>query len=502
MNIKLHVLVVLLAVWTRCCPATGLGLQRAERELQQLAMCPEGCDTESPGSCVHDGTTGGFLCMACKVSTGRIAAADGTCGCRPGYYLAQGSCALCLLGSFCPGGSAAQSTAQACGDNLTTINKGSTSSFDCVTEPGFRLVSSTGTAAGCLPDTYNPGKNRLTECIPCPASFSTNTGEKKKSVYDCLLMPGWRAIRNFNAVRCAKGQYREGFVRFSTDVACSLCPSGTDTERSVSTSLADCRVLLPGWRWTGGQQQANSQAEQCPWHRFCPGGVAAAVSDGSRACPSGLWTKQKGAASERDCLVPPGHFLSKTGPTPQIEPCSTGEQSPTTKPGGYQPLWLDAANIRQGQGLVFDSSISRPASRPAFRAVFCSGNHYGTAAERRYNLTLRICKSCPPGTGTNATDCDESRSQCPNTATGGFFSIAACRYPSGATCGSIQGGSMPARNVTCTRPLVLHAGKASQNITGMTQVEATNECCCQPTCNSTANIALGGQCGDVSDACG
>jgi hypothetical protein len=52
------------------------------RQLLQQWMCDEGCELNSvaPGSCVFDGTTGFTLCKACKQSTGKVPAADGSCG--------------------------------------------------------------------------------------------------------------------------------------------------------------------------------------------------------------------------------------------------------------------------------------------------------------------------------------------------------------------------------------------------------------------------------------
>jgi hypothetical protein len=52
-------------------------------------------------------------------------------GCQAGQYLALGSCVPCQKGSYCLGGTAAESVSTPCGPNLDTINLGSKESKDC-----------------------------------------------------------------------------------------------------------------------------------------------------------------------------------------------------------------------------------------------------------------------------------------------------------------------------------------------------------------------------------
>lgn len=55
-----------------CCRLAGRGLK------QQMA-CPDGCDVDAPGSCVFGPKLSG-VCYTCLKDTGRVPAADGTCG--------------------------------------------------------------------------------------------------------------------------------------------------------------------------------------------------------------------------------------------------------------------------------------------------------------------------------------------------------------------------------------------------------------------------------------
>jgi hypothetical protein len=55
-----------------------------------------------------------------------------------------------------------------------------------------------------------------------------------------VLRPGWRGTSLFKAVRCPRGQYRARYVPYSATVSCSVCPEGTNTQFSASTSKDAC----------------------------------------------------------------------------------------------------------------------------------------------------------------------------------------------------------------------------------------------------------------------
>jgi hypothetical protein len=76
------------------------------------------------------------------------------------------------------------------------------------------------------------------------------------------------------------------------------------TNAAAAAAAATNAVLLPTWRWKDPSQQlqlSEQPAEKCPWHSYCPGGVAGADKDGSTACPNNLWTRSNGAKSLREC---------------------------------------------------------------------------------------------------------------------------------------------------------------------------------------------------------
>ncbi|WIA23318.1 hypothetical protein OEZ85_000085 [Tetradesmus obliquus] len=546
-----HVAVVLLqlagcavaAAWQS--PVTEPLLRRQLRVIKpQAGTCPEGCELESvsPGSCVFDGTSGGMLCKFCKLTTGRVAAADGSCGCKPGFYLEAGECKLCPKGSYCLGGTADLSVPTVCGHNLSTINFGTRDSKDCVTTAGFSLGTVDGklVAVACPVNTFNSGKNRLTACVPCPAGLTTGGATQRVSISGCLLPPGWQGTSLYKAVRCPRGEYRAGDAAFSVSVRCSKCPTGTNTQRSTSTASTDCNLLLPGWRWKSASLQVqyslDQPAEKCPFHSYCEGVVAPANTDGSTPCPNSLWTKATGAKLLRNCLIPIGHYVPAGG---SVTPC------PTT-PGSYQPSWLsptDAAAgaclpcgsgvlsepvavaelatipppgggaqlaqvagpssscyIRRGQGLVIDSSATRLTGALAFRAVTCSSGSYGISAKKN-GLTRSRCKDCPFGTVTTSAGCTNNPgtagTECPDSNTGGFYSIDACRYTTGATCGNIRATSGTNVSFVCTSPLKYNASKDQELIQGMNQTVASDTCCVTAyatgaTC-ANSNITCTGQ---------
>uniref|UniRef100_A0A383WFC8 Tyrosine-protein kinase ephrin type A/B receptor-like domain-containing protein n=1 Tax=Tetradesmus obliquus TaxID=3088 RepID=A0A383WFC8_TETOB len=556
-----HVAVVLLqlagcaravaAAWQS--PVTEPLLRRQLRVIKpQAGTCPEGCELESvsPGSCVFDGTSGGMLCKFCKASTGRVAAADGSCGCKPGFYLEAGECKLCPKGSYCLGGTADLSVPTACGDNLNTINLGTRESKDCVTTAGFSLGTVDGklVAVACPANTFNSGKNRLTACVPCPAGLTTGGATQRVSISGCLLPPGWQSTSLYKAVRCPRGEYRAGDAAFSVSVRCSKCPTGTNTQFSTRTAITECKWVHPGWRWKSSVQSEEQQllasaepAERCPFHSYCPGGEeAAATADGSIPCPNGLWTKGYGAKFARNCSIPIGHYLSPI--TNAVTACDLGDASNAiARPGSYQPSWLspsDAAAgaclpcgsgvlsepvsaelaaiippgggvplakvagpssscyIRRGQGLVIDSSATRSTGALTFRGVTCSSGSYGISAKKN-GLTRSRCKDCPFGTVTSSSSCT-SPNQCPDPDTGGFYSIDACRYAAGAKCGNIRAASSGTYvSFMCTSSLKYDASKDQELIQGMNQTVASDTCCATAyatgaTC-ANSNIACTGQ---------
>ncbi|WIA44266.1 hypothetical protein OEZ86_010569 [Tetradesmus obliquus] len=511
-----RVVVVLLGLVAGAVAASGP--RATERRLLQQTLCPEGCESQSvsPGSCVYDGTSGFVLCVNCKTSENLVAAPDGSCGCSPGSYLSNSppKCQPCELGNFCLGGSATASTQTSCGPNLTTRNKGASRRDECVAEAGYRLTTS-GAAEQCPVDTFNSGKNKLTSCTPCPAGLTTNQGLGKNSGNDCLVRPGWRAGSGsgVKAVRCPRGQYRGGFAAYSAAASCTACPQQTTTQFSASSIISNCTMLLPGRSWIDPTKQVlgpNPPTQECPLHSWCAGGIFETASDGSEACLNGLWTNGTGATSVRSCRVPPGHYLNTQG---TVEACLAGS---------YQQNWLDPAAtaakscvtcgvgvqsttctflsgpaasvagsssccyIRMGEGVVVDSSASSTSGRLTFRAVTCTGNHYGVNVTRSI-LTSSPCRACPLGTVTSTSTLSVqpcSGDQCRDGVTGGFYNKAACRYPTGATCGSIQGSSNSGRTFSSCSALRPHydTSKATATIEGMTQTEASGQCCTELTC--------------------
>ncbi|WIA44263.1 hypothetical protein OEZ86_010566 [Tetradesmus obliquus] len=338
-------------------------------------LCPEGCTT-----CSRASTSGNFRCTQCKVTaqTGisaaspinRVPAADGSCGCRPGYYIdtVTKDCTECNQHSYCPGGTDAASRKIDCPGGLGTKKAGAIRPADCANRPGSSYNPGTDsngnnpTQTTCPANTFNTGYNRLNRCTPCPSGMRTDGGladaewpeitsvptgymrtftdiaevNGAVTAAACKVPPGYYVISSNKVVRCPKGEYRAGYTVVGLATSkCDRCPRGTTTFRSGSPSIAYCDQLLPGhyWFFSGNVPAAkygttpavptSDVTAVCPRGSYCPGGYPSSNIDSGQiqcgAADSSLWTRAAGARSPNDCRVPPGHKYVGG----KVVPCAT-----------------------------------------------------------------------------------------------------------------------------------------------------------------------------------
>jgi hypothetical protein len=88
-------------------------------------------------------------------------------------------------------------------------------------------------------------------------------------------------------------------------------------------------------------------------------------------------------------------------------------------------------------------------------------------------MLLHRLQDCPIGTVTSTASSGAFR----DLTTSGFYDVAACRYPFGATCSNVLVTSSPAVPITCTSPEVMDPGQAQTSITGLTPASALGVCC-------------------------
>ncbi|WIA23304.1 hypothetical protein OEZ85_000071 [Tetradesmus obliquus] len=458
-------------------------------------------------------------------------AADGSCGCARGYYLdtsATRKCVICPKNFWCPGGTESASkvttgsnpTGQiACPTNMVTVNTGAFNRLFCVNNQGYSYNAPT-TATGdpsatvCPENTFSPGFKRQDDCTPCPSGLKTDNGlpntidfvpssvtvpsgytkqytdtagtTQQTSSAACKVPPGWYVTSSNKVIRCPRGEYREGYVATTATGAnkCVRCPRGTTTYAAASPTKLFCDVLVPGHYWIdpatrpGVGTVAVQYTRICEQKSYCPGGyptdnpdAGGTVFDGKVACPNELWTKENGAKSSANCLVPPGHYLP-TGTTAVVTGCLSGEYSPDwrkqgdagvdiCKPcgAGLRSDTVDSISvfvlattgadsgfvantpssvlnvrrsssscfITKGQGTVLAAGSTM--ADPKYKAITCPANTYGVA-DKTYELRLSPCKDCPTNTYTSTSASGAcitgGTSYKDTTGSGGFYDPRAC----------------------------------------------------------------------------
>ena len=183
------------------------------------------CDACEVGTFREDRNT--ITCTACPANTTTLfpaANASGLCVCDRGFEAnATGpGCVPCAVGFF--KASAAQATCEACPENTSTADTGTTLATACKCVPGFGVVEN---GTGCEICAANTFKAELASvaCTPCPDFAEAGEGAVARENCTC----------------------RETFVA-TADGGCT-CPAGTFFDNTTETCrdcAADSYKTLPG----------------------------------------------------------------------------------------------------------------------------------------------------------------------------------------------------------------------------------------------------------------
>lgn len=125
----------------------------------------------------------------CILCTGNASSPEGSdsiteCSCNPGFYgPAPGPCAVCLAGSFCPGGS----TITLCRPHSTS-KAGAAHNDNCLCVAGYYGQQVGTVCLRCPPGSYCPGHLSINAC-----SENSHSRAGSSRIEQCLCLPGmWR----------------------------------------------------------------------------------------------------------------------------------------------------------------------------------------------------------------------------------------------------------------------------------------------------------------------
>lgn len=222
----------------------------------------------------------------------------------------QQSTALCVLHCPIPApcvlASPSFSLLQPCPENTATPDQflpqpgsdaGPYSSPEaCQAKPGYGWSNRVATA--CPVGEFKELYSNL-ECQPCGDGLTTvATGASSTS--DCLPLPGWAKHQQSDrfAFTCPVGSYSEGGTSALAD--CTLCASGSTTEYPGSTENSQCSVCSPGWGQNSYAANGGTMGplcDQCSPGFYSPGGD----DDACTQCEQGQ-VSPPGASDSSECL--------------------------------------------------------------------------------------------------------------------------------------------------------------------------------------------------------
>ena len=184
------------------CPGGSLG----------ATSCPAG--TTSPA--------GSSSSSACKSTSSTTTCAAGA------YYSGQGSCATCLAGYYCPGGTFSSGDSSRAG--ITACPAGTTSTAGSSSSSACKSTSGTPTAT-CTAGTYYDGSYG---CLPCTEGFYCPGGTFSHSTAD-INGSGKKSCPDNTTCTATGFTCNSGYVKNSAETAC-VASGGGNTGGSGSGS--------------------------------------------------------------------------------------------------------------------------------------------------------------------------------------------------------------------------------------------------------------------------
>ncbi|GFN98237.1 signal peptide, cub and egf-like domain-containing protein 3 [Plakobranchus ocellatus] len=224
------------------CP---LGYFRSSPRFCSACAVGEYQDVAGLTSCKSCGTIDGF--EGSTFGSASIAETDCFPKCGQGLYLneTERTCNSCPIGQFKDAVSLA-TLCNPCPSGLTTNQEGATSLKDCsfsICPSGSFRAANERDCTECDYGYYQPlsNANIVTSCIPCPNGRTTLNKGATSQDFCVPVCPGGSAynVAAGDCVECTIGYYRPAGIN---PPWCSLCPSGTTTISTGSTSCVAITV--------------------------------------------------------------------------------------------------------------------------------------------------------------------------------------------------------------------------------------------------------------------
>lgn len=243
-------------------------------------------------SCKACSTLHGNNCLKCNTNE--------CIECSSNYYIKNGKCEICPIGSYCNG-----TTATVCPNGKYTDATGQTSCKNC--EAGYKCEN--GTKLACAAGTYS--QTSASSCTTCPKGYYCVGASDKQQ---CTGSNYQSSTGQSSCQNCAAGYY-------VTDdrTSCNLCEigyictgNGTKSQCGAgsytnTTGSQVCTVCPVGYTCSGG-----SNLSQCPAGSYsssegatscttCPAGYYCTGGSNLTSCASGYYSTATGASSSSTC---------------------------------------------------------------------------------------------------------------------------------------------------------------------------------------------------------
>lgn len=292
------------------------------------------------------------------------------CICNSGYYGVNGSCTICPIGSFCSGGFATQ-----CSNNANTTQEGSFASNQCLCKPGYYGISSNCTI--CPLGSYCPGGMSAVAC----SSKSNTVSQGTTSISQCICNTGFYG-NNGNCIVCPENSQctstsfkcQAGYEISSDQTRCTACISPNkykpaDGNTMCITCPANAICTQTDFQCNAGYFTSVSEPAQCS---PCPPGTSKpmAGNSGPIACQPCLRGMYQPQSAQLNCLVCPENSTCTTTGTIMFT-CNAGYRisidqlsceipgTPTSNPktAGSSNFWVTLWQTNIALGIVIISSF-------------------------------------------------------------------------------------------------------------------------------------------------
>ena len=357
------------SVCVACEPGTFSGVRGRKEE--ECEACPLNFYAHDYGS---------TYCFACVmgVTLARKSTSFHDCLCVPGAGRVNGSCASCPRGTYQPH---VNITCLPCEVGKYAVEEGW--KYPCFF---------------CRAGTYS-GVEGATHCAECEVGGSTTVGIGSTSSDECVCQPGF-AFASGECAPCGAGKYQPVFngtclecdagkyavhVGQTSVLGCSLCPQGSYNPQRGQTACLSCGDPVSTFTLREGQVSASD----C----LCkPGSFKRLFPDEMFPCaPCAAGTFQYDLNQTSCIACQPGKYADDAGRSNDCDGCVQGKYASAS------------ASTACDRCPVFSSNVGVGGSDPA-QCVCLDGyfSYYGqcmpcSAGFYRFNQDQASCRACQPG---------------------------------------------------------------------------------------------------------